>query len=366
MKKASIKNRLIALTLAGAVIIPGSTLTVNAEESKDLPDVGIESVLKELSLSETNHFRSAYLTTKENEEYLNMAFADVEDFAYIRKAPSESSDWVGKIYQNDAAQVICRIGNWAEIQSGDVEGYVLIEDLLVGEAARDHVLNVAPRLATVTAYALNVRDGQGTDAAILTCIHKDEQYQITGEAVEGWYPVKVGELDGWVSGKYITVDKQFTYAESKQAEEIRLLAEKEERRQEAARAEQVKEAAVRAQVTQEQILSGQAIIDFACQFIGNPYVWGGTSLTDGADCSGFIQSVYKHFGVQLPRTSREMRGAGYEVSYENAMPGDIICYEGHVGLYMGDGTIVNAIDQAHGIGISNATYTNIITVRRMF
>jgi len=213
---------------------------------------------------------------------------------------------------------------------------------------------------------LNVRDGQGTDAAILTCILKDEQYEITGEAVDGWYPLKVGELDGWVSGRYITVDSQFTYAESRQAEEARLRAEEENRKQEAVRQEQMEAAAVRAQVSLDQIESGQAIIDFACQFLGNPYVWGGTSLTGGADCSGFVQSVYKHFGIVLPRTSKEMRNAGYEVSYENAMPGDIICYDGHVGLYMGDGTIVNAIDQAHGIGISNATYTNIITVRRMF
>ena len=112
--------------------------------------------------------------------------------------------------------------------------------------------------------------------------------------------------------------------------------------------------------------AGKNVAKYACQYIGNPYVYGGTSLTNGADCSGFIQSVYKHFGIQLPRTSREMRSAGYEVNYDNAMPGDIICYDGHVGLYMGDGTIVNAIDQAHCIGISNAAYTNIITVRRMF
>lgn len=366
MKAASIRKRLIALALAGAFMIPGSALTVNAQEDTDLSNAGIESVLKELYLEETDHFVDAYLTATDKGEYSDMVFADVEDFAYIRKAPSESSDWVGKIYSGGAATVICTIGNWVEIESGDVKGYILIEDLLVGEAARDHLLNTATQTATVTAYALNVRDGQGTDANILTCIAKDEQYEITGEAVSGWYPVKVGEIDGWVSGNYITVDTNFSYAESREAEEARLAAEEERRQIEAARQEQIEAAAARAHVTPEQVASGQAIIDFACQFIGNPYVWGGTSLTNGADCSGFIQSVYKNFGISLPRTSKEMRSAGYEVSYEEAMPGDIICYEGHVGLYMGDGTIVNAIDQAHGIGISNATYTNIITIRRMF
>ena len=89
-----------------------------------------------------------------------------------------------------------------------------------------------------------------------------------------------------------------------------------------------------AEAAAQSVASGQEVIDYACQFIGNPYVWGGTSLTDGADCSGFVQSVYAHFGISLPRTSYEQRSAGYEVSYEDAQPGDLILYEGHVGLYL--------------------------------
>ena len=114
--------------------------------------------------------------------------------------------------------------------------------------------------------------------------------------------------------------------------------------------------------------SGQNGIDlanFATQFVGNPYVWGGTSLTNGADCSGFVQAVYANFGVAMPRTSSAMRSAGTEVSYSEAVPGDVVCYDGHVGIYVGNGQIVNAIDEAHGIGVSSATYANIITVRRL-
>ena len=113
-------------------------------------------------------------------------------------------------------------------------------------------------------------------------------------------------------------------------------------------------------------VSGSDVVSYACQFIGNPYVWGGTSLTDGADCSGFVQSVYAHFGISLPRTSYEQRSAGYEVSYEDAQPGDLILYEGHVGLYIGNDQIVNAMNEAQGIGISSATYTNIVAVRRIY
>ena len=148
-------------------------------------------------------------------------------------------------------------------------------------------------------------------------------------------------------------EEAFTYAESKEEEEARLAKEAEEARRKAE--EEAKEKAG----------TGQAVVDYACQFIGNPYVWGGTSLTNGADCSGFVQSVYAHFGVSLPRTSTEMRGSGRAVSYSEAIPGDIICYDGHVGIYMGDGQIVNAINSARGIGIISATYTDIITVRRL-
>ena len=88
-------------------------------------------------------------------------------------------------------------------------------------------------------------------------------------------------------------------------------------------------------------------------------------MTNGADCSGFVQSVYKHFGVSLPRTSGQMRGAGTGVSYSEAIPGDVICYDGHVGIYMGDGQIVNAINRSKGIGVLSAIYANIITVRRI-
>ena len=112
--------------------------------------------------------------------------------------------------------------------------------------------------------------------------------------------------------------------------------------------------------------SGSSVVDYATQFVGNPYVWGGTSLTNGADCSGFVQSVYSQFGVSLPRTSYEQQNAGTEVSYADAQPGDLICYGGHVAIYMGDGKIVHASNARDGIKISdNAAYRTILSVRRL-
>lgn len=107
--------------------------------------------------------------------------------------------------------------------------------------------------------------------------------------------------------------------------------------------------------------------DYACQFVGNPYVWGGTSLTNGCDCSGFIKSVYAHFGVSLPHSSYSLRTVGYAVSASDLQPGDIICYEGHCAIYIGGGAIVHAASAASGIKITyNYAYRTVVAIRRIF
>ena len=112
-------------------------------------------------------------------------------------------------------------------------------------------------------------------------------------------------------------------------------------------------------------VSGSDVVSYATQFVGNPYVWGGTSLTNGADCSGFVMSVFAHFGISLPHSSAALQGCGKSVSYANAQPGDLICYSGHVGIYMGGGRIVHAQSTAVGITTSSATYRTIVAVRRV-
>lgn len=364
MDKTHIKQKVILSAVAGMILVPGRVLDVPAAgKTGEQPFVqasGIESVLEKCYETEVKDNINLYLVPTEEGEYLNMAFSDTGDYTYIRSAPDENSDWVGKLYQDSAAQVLEYLDGWTKVRSGSAEGYVPADSLITGEEASLRAEEFEDHTVTVTAYALNVRDGQGTGADILTQVGLGETYEVTGDPVDGWYPVKVGEIDGWVSGNYVTEETSYSYGETKEEEEARL--EEEARRAEEARAA---ETGAAAGILPGGSVTGQAVIDYACRFIGNPYVWGGTSLTDGADCSGFVQSVYAHFGVSLPRTTYEMVNSGYAVSYAEALPGDLILYDGHVGLYMGDGTIVNAMNEADGIGICSATYTNIIAVRRV-
>ena len=283
-----------AMTAFPATVKASDTVTDNI-----MPQVGIEEVLSDCYLSDKQIEVEDYLVPTQKGEYLDMAFANVQSFLYIRSEPTTDSEWVGKLYPDYAAKIIGPVGEWTQVQSGSVTGYVYSDYILIGKNAEQK--------------AQEMVQNSGTESP----------------------------------------DEAFTYAESKEEEAARLEKEASEA---AAKAEE--EASAKAG-------TGQAIVDYACQFIGNPYVWGGTSLTNGADCSGFVQSVFAHFGISLPRTTWDMENVGTPVSYDQAIAGDIILYDGHVGIYMGDGQIVNAINSSRGIGILPATYTSIITVRRL-
>lgn len=374
MKRTCMKQTLIVTAMVGTIVIPGNVLKVDAADSVVSSGTGIKSVLKSDYMTDAKQSMKRYLVPNEQGEYLNRAFVKIgEDFVYVRNAPDTESSWTGKLYQNNAVAILASQDDWVKIESGTVTGYVPINDLITGDDAKEYAETQAVQKATVTADVLNVRSGQSTEADILTQITMNQQYEVTGDPVDGWYPIQVGDIAGWSSGEYLNISPGLTYGESKEEEEQRLAKEAAEkqaaedaaREAEEARKAQEAQAAAEAAAMQTQAGKGQAVVDYACQFIGNPYVWGGTSLTEGCDCSGFVQSVYANFGVALPRTTWDMENVGTEVSYENAQQGDLILYDGHVGLYMGDGTIVNAIDSANGIGVSNATGMSIITIRRV-
>ena len=301
---SNLKKGLFLVTFLGMTVSPGISVMAadgDTAEAAKMPGVGIEAVLKDFYSQNREIKAEDYLVPENKGEYLDMAFANVTSFLYVRSEPTKESEYVGKLYPGYAAKITGPVGEWTAVESGDVTGYVKTEYILTGAEAQTYAENL-----------------------------------VTEAQQEG-------------------KEEAFTYAVSRKAEEAQMTQEVQGNVQQTETTE----------VSAQPASNGQAIVDYACQFIGNPYVWGGTSLTDGADCSGFVQSVFAHFGISLPRTTYDQINAGVEVSYDQAMPGDLICYDGHIGIYIGNGQIVNAQNPEQGIGISPATYTTILSVRRI-
>lgn len=302
-------------------------------------------------------------------EYAGIAISQVELYLNIRAEANAEAEVLGKLYNNSAATVLETLDGWYKITSGSVTGYVSADYVVVGN--EELCKSVSQRVGTVTAEALKFRKEPSLEAGIHTLLAQGKEITILDESVPGWYQATNGNYTGYVSSDYVTVETRYSYAESKEEEAARLAAEAEARRQEEERLKQ-QQASAQAASKPAQTYNppaggdGQALADFACQFVGNPYVWGGESLTNGADCSGFVKAVYAQFGIELPRGSYALRSAGYAVSEAEMQPGDIVCYSGHVGIYIGDGKIVHASNKNDGIKISRYTYRTPVAIRRIF
>ncbi|SHJ69396.1 C40 family peptidase [Parasporobacterium paucivorans] len=316
--------------------------------------------------------------------YDNVAISQVNDYVNVRSGAGTEYEVVGKIYNNCAATILSEENGWYQIQSGNVTGYINSQYFLVGDAAEAKAIEIGFVNATVNTMTLNVRESQSTDSPIVAQLPEGEVYDVI-QYGDGWVYLNVdSSTTGWVSMDYVTIDVDFDTAVTLEEEQA-MLAEQERLAAEAAAAEAAAKKATTASKsrttttttaaatnsagtvdTSDKAALRAAVVAYAMQFQGNPYVWGGSSLTNGTDCSGFTMSVYAHFGYSLPHYSGAQAGVGIAVSFDSLLPGDIICYSGHVALYIGNGQIIHASTPSTGIIVSsNLYYRTPIAARRL-
>ena len=401
---------------AQAELVADSILAIAASNKKDA-DVHVR---KDVLSAEADR------SSLEQEHVPELAVAAPNVYLNIHTDASLGSEVIGKLYNNDVAKILQdNGGEWVKIKSGKLVGYVLGEYLVKGEEAQLLSELVKKNVAVVSndEEEVEVHSYKG-DAGVMMTVATGEQIDVTEDMeneTDGWIEVDTEQGTGYVRSDEVSVTDSYPVAETTQEQHERLenatvkdIAD--DAQSKADKASEVAEAAAekaqeavsivededaeptkaeeKAAITAQAVAdfaqaaadntqetadiakedmqkhgaeTGQAVADFALQFVGNPYVWGGSSLTNGTDCSGFTMSVFANFGVGLPHYDAAQRGYGIGIdSIADARPGDLICFYGHVGIYIGDGMMVHAANARDGIKVSRADYRAIATIRRIF
>lgn len=378
-------------------------------------------------------------------EYDDVGISVAADYVNVRKHPNTDSKILGKLYRGSAAKIVKTVGDWVQIRSGQVEGYIKSEYLAIGFSAEKLIDRFGTKIATVNTETLKVREAKNTDCAVLTLVSGEESFEVIREDKD-WVKIMVdGDTKGFVSKEFVKITVKFKKA-------VSIEEEREEARKKAAAAAAAARAEAEAEQARQQAANnasssgsgssnsgnsggsssggssgggsstgsssnksssgnssgssshkssnsggsssnkssgdsgedsssnssgsvvgsgdGSSIASYALQFVGNPYVYGGTSLTNGTDCSGFSQSIFRKFGISLPRTSGEQAGVGKKISVSSARAGDLIFYAknghvNHVAICIGGGRVVHASNPTTGITTSNINYRTPYCARRI-
>jgi len=317
------------------------TMPVHAEEGTVGSILGSVGVSEVLELDKTTEEFMEAAGPVELYGYSNIGIANVDNHLNVRETPDESGKLVGKMSRNAACEILGTEGEWVHIKSGKVEGYCHSDYLLSGLLARKRAEEIVVTVAEATSGGLRVRTEPNTECEILTTMAEGESLEVI-EELDGWIKVLLDDEEGYISADYAKVKENLDTA-----------------------------------VTMTELLYGEGVSNvrvelcqYAKQFIGNPYVWGGTSLTKGADCSGFTLSVFKKYGMSLPHYSVSQSQMGKKVSLSEAKAGDLVFYSNgsrvnHVAIYLGNGQVVHASSPRTGIKISNVGYRTIHSIRNI-
>lgn len=273
--------------------------------------------------------------------YTNLGIANVDNNLNIRKAPDTSAKLVGKLPKNAACEILEIENGWAHISSGEVDGYVSSEYLLTGMEAVSKARELVQNKAKVTCDLLKVREEASLDAQVIMTVANGERLDVV-EKAEEWVKVDIDGQELYVSAEFVEISEELDTA-----------------------------------LTITEVMYGEGVSDirvelceFAKQYVGNPYVWGGTSLTKGADCSGFVLTVFAEYGVTLPHYSVAQSKEGTAIDVSEVLPGDLIFYSNgstinHVAIYIGNGQVIHASSPKTGIKISNYNYRTPVKARRI-
>ena len=284
---------------------------------------------------------------KVSKQFQKLAISIAKDFVYVRKSASTGCKAIGKLHRGSAGTILGKKGAWVKISSGSLKGYVKKEYIATGADAEKLAEKYGTKYAVLKkgTSVLNVREEKNTSSDIVTQLPEGKRYTVKSENAD-WCKVKVKGKSGYIAKEYVHTKYSFKEAKSlkkKTKETVRSYASENK---------------------------AESLISYAKQFIGNKYVWGGTSLTNGTDCSGFTLRVFQKFGYSLPRTSAEQAGCGSSVKLSELKPGDLVFYKRggrvhHVAIYIGGGQIVHAAGAKWGIITSNMNYSRVSHARRI-
>ena len=320
-----------------------------------IPSGYISSNYAEVKLA-LNEARKMDLKAMAINQYNNIVISKVQSYLNIRSSPKDegNSNIIGKLPGKAAGEILEAENGWYKIRSGNITGYVTADPQFTatGQEAVDLAMNSASLMAIVNTERLNVRMEPNTDSKIWTQISKEERYSVV-QQMDGWVQIELdtGDEGEESDGAYISTSDNLVEVRYALAEAIKFSHMEE--------------------IANQQASRRSKIVNYALQFVGNRYVWGGTSLTNGADCSGFTQSVLKHFGIGIPRVSRDQANAGRAVKSSEMRPGDLIFYTNsrgtvnHVAMYIGNGQVVHAASKKSGIKISSWNYRSPAKIRNV-